>query len=49
MWDWLNCHVFGRHDFGIFAQEGIVRLRCLRCGWRSHGWDLGHRLHLHTR
>jgi hypothetical protein len=40
MWDWLNCVVFSRHEYGIWCGDGAVFLRCVRCGHRSHGWDV---------
>ena len=40
MWDWLNCHVFGRHEHGIWCDNGTIFLRCIRCGSRSPGWDV---------
>ncbi|RPJ69021.1 MAG: hypothetical protein EHM24_19800 [Acidobacteria bacterium] len=40
MWDWLNCHMFGRHEHGIWCDNGTIFLRCIRCGRRSPGWDV---------
>jgi Zn ribbon nucleic-acid-binding protein len=40
MWDWLNCVVLLRHEYGIWCEDGAVFLRCVRCGHRSHGWDV---------
>ena len=40
MWDWLNCHLFGRHEHGIWCDNGTIFLRCIRCGRRSPGWDV---------
>ncbi len=40
MWDWLNCHLFGRHETGIWCDGGTIFLRCLHCGKRSHGWEV---------
>ena len=42
MWDWLNCHLFGRHETGIWCDEGTIYLRCLHCGKRSRGWEVTH-------
>jgi|WetSurMetagenome_2_1015567.scaffolds.fasta_scaffold812939_1 hypothetical protein len=43
MWDWLNCVVLFRHQYGIRCEEGAIFLECTRCGHRSHGWDVeGH-------
>lgn len=43
MWDWLNCALLFRHDYGVWTEKGAIYLRCLRCGHRSHGWDIEHR------
>lgn len=43
MWDWLNCVVLFRHEYGIWCEDGLVFLRCTRCGHRSHGWDIENR------
>ena len=40
MWDWLNCVVLFRHQYGIRCEDGSVFLQCTRCGHRSHGWDV---------
>jgi hypothetical protein len=40
MWDWINCHLFGRHEHGIAYDQGSIHLRCLRCGHRSNGWQV---------
>jgi hypothetical protein len=40
MWNWLNCYLSGRHDFGISCQPGAIFLRCIHCGKRSSGWAL---------
>lgn len=42
MWDWLNCHLFGRHETGIWCDGGTIFLRCIHCGKRSHGWEVSH-------
>jgi Zn ribbon nucleic-acid-binding protein len=42
MWDWINCVVLFRHEYGIWCEEGSVFLRCIRCGHRSPGWDVEH-------
>ncbi|HSK11066.1 MAG TPA: hypothetical protein VK911_15895 [Vicinamibacterales bacterium] len=42
MWDWLNCHLFGRHEHGIWCEDGTIYLRCLHCGSRSAGWEVSH-------
>ena len=38
MWNWLNCYLSGRHDFGITCCSGSIFLRCIHCGKRSNGW-----------
>ena len=40
MWNWLNCYVSGRHDFGVSCEPGAIFLRCIHCGKRSSGWEL---------
>lgn len=42
MWDWLNCHLLGRHEHGIWCEDGTIFLRCLYCGKRSAGWEVAH-------
>jgi hypothetical protein len=42
MWNWLNCYLSGRHEFGVWCQPGEIYLRCVHCGKRSPGWHLGH-------
>jgi hypothetical protein len=41
MWDWFNCYLSGRHDYGKWCESGTVFLRCIHCGRRSSGWVLG--------
>lgn len=38
MWNWLNCYLSGRHDFGVSCASGSIFLRCIHCGKRSNGW-----------
>jgi hypothetical protein len=38
MWNWLNCYLSGRHDFGVTCSSGSIYLRCIHCGKRSNGW-----------
>ena len=38
MWNWLNCYLSGRHDFGVACSSGSIYLRCNHCGKRSEGW-----------
>jgi hypothetical protein len=40
MWNWLNCYLSGRHDFGVSCEPGAIFLRCIHCGKRSNGWEL---------
>lgn len=53
MWDWINCHLAGRHEYAVWSDSNRMFLRCLRCGRRSNGWNMapsndetGH--HAHT-
>ena len=41
MFDWFNCYLSGRHEFGVWCEPGAIFLRCLHCGRRSSGWSLG--------
>lgn len=45
MWDWLNCVIFLRHEYGIWCEDGAIFLRCVRCGHRSAGWDVENHHH----
>jgi hypothetical protein len=38
MWDWINCHLAGRHEYAVWSDSNRMCLRCLRCGRRSNGW-----------
>ena len=38
MWNWLNCYLSGRHDFGVTCASGSIFLSCTHCGKRSNGW-----------
>ena len=40
MWDWLNCHLAGRHEYAVWSDSNRMFLRCLRCGRRSNGWEI---------
>ena len=40
MWNWFNCYLSGRHDYGIWSEPGAIFLRCVHCGRRSPGWML---------
>jgi hypothetical protein len=41
MWNWFNCYLSGRHEFGPWCEPGTIFLRCVHCGKRSSGWALG--------
>jgi hypothetical protein len=38
MWNWLNCYLSGRHDYGVACSSGSMYLRCNHCGKQSGGW-----------
>lgn len=40
MWNWFNCYLSGRHDYGMWCEPGTIFLRCMHCGKRSPGWTL---------
>jgi hypothetical protein len=40
MWNWFNCYLSGRHDYGMWCERGAMFLRCTHCGRRSHGWSV---------
>ena len=40
MWNWFNCYLSGRHDYGMWCEPGSIFLRCIHCGKRSSGWLL---------
>ena len=40
MWNWFNCYLSGRHEFGVWCEPGQIFLRCVNCGSRSSGWWL---------
>jgi hypothetical protein len=40
MWNWFNCYLSGRHEFGVWAESGTIFLRCVHCGRRSTGWTV---------
>lgn len=40
MWNWFNCYLSGRHDYGIWCEPGAIFLRCAHCGRRSSGWAI---------
>jgi hypothetical protein len=40
MWDWINCHLAGRHEYVVWTETDRMFLRCLRCERRSRGWQV---------
>jgi hypothetical protein len=40
MWNWFNCHVSGRHEYGVWCEPGAIFLRCVHCSRRSAGWSV---------
>lgn len=40
MWNWFNCYLSGRHEYGVWCEPGAIFLRCVHCGKRSSGWAL---------
>lgn len=38
MWNFFNCYLSGRHDYGLWCEPGQIFLRCVHCGKRSPGW-----------
>jgi len=45
MWNWFNCYLSGRHEFGVWCEPGAIFLRCVHCGRRSSGWSLDGKAH----
>jgi hypothetical protein len=46
MWNWFNCYLSGRHEYGVWCEPGAIFLRCVHCGRRSSGWSIdGHSHH----
>ena len=43
MFNWFNCYLSGRHDYGMWCEPGTIFLRCIHCGRRSSGWAVDHR------
>ena len=37
MWNWFNCYLSGRHEFGVWCASGAIFVRCIHCGKRSSG------------
>jgi hypothetical protein len=44
MWNWFNCYLSGRHEFGVSCEPGTIFLRCTHCGRRSSGWAIDPKL-----
>ncbi len=40
MFNWFNCYLSGRHEFGVWCEPGAIFLRCVHCGSRSPGWAI---------
>ena len=40
MWNFFNCYLSGRHDYGMWCEPGQIFLRCVHCGKRSPGWAI---------
>ena len=38
MFNWFNCRVSGRHEYGVWCEPGAIFLRCVHCSRRSSGW-----------
>jgi hypothetical protein len=47
MWNWFNCYLSGRHEYGMWCEPGTIFLRCVHCGRRSPGWSVGAKPHVH--
>jgi hypothetical protein len=45
MWNWFNCYLSGRHEFGVSCEPGAIFLRCSHCGRRSAGWAMDTKSH----
>lgn len=48
MWNWFNCYLSGRHEYGVWCEPGTIFLRCVHCGRRSQGWAVDARQHSHA-
>ncbi|MGH9666425.1 MAG: hypothetical protein ACRD9L_18515 [Bryobacteraceae bacterium] len=48
MWNWFNCYLSGRHQYGPWCEPGTIFLRCVHCGRRSSGWAIGGKELTHT-
>jgi hypothetical protein len=45
MWNWINCYLSGRHEFGVWCEPGAIFLRCVHCGKRTSGISVDRRPH----
>jgi len=45
MWNLINCYLSGRHDHGVWCEDGQMFLRCVHCGKRSTGWAVEAKYH----
>jgi len=45
MWNWFNCYLSGRHEFGVSCEPGAIFLKCSHCGRRSPGWAMDTKTH----
>ena len=45
MWNWFNCYLSGRHEYGPWCEPGAMFLRCVHCGRRSAGWAIDAKPH----
>jgi hypothetical protein len=48
MWNWFNCYLSGRHEYGVWCEPGAIFLRCVHCGRRSSGWDINAKAETHV-
>ena len=48
MWNWFNCFISGRHEYGVWCEPGAIFLRCAHCGKRSSGWAMEPKLPVTT-
>jgi len=40
IWNWFNCYLSGRHDYGVACKPGTIYLSCIHCGRHSSGWAI---------
>ena len=48
MWNWFNCYLSGRHEFGVWCAPGAIFVRCIHCGKRSSGISIEPKLQSHA-